>query len=96
MEQKDLARLLGKNESEISKWITGTHNFTLKTISKNEAVLDESILVLNEKDKVQRPIILYFKNPEYIVEPKKGSSNIPVSWNTSIQSVPQTTSNYLN
>lgn len=41
--QKDLADLLGKRESEISKWMRGTHNFTQKTIAKIEAVLGETI-----------------------------------------------------
>ncbi len=31
--QRDLARLTGKSESEISKWLTGRHNFTMKTLS---------------------------------------------------------------
>lgn len=43
--QKDLANLLGKKESEISKWLTGTHNFTYKTIGKIEAVLGEQIIL---------------------------------------------------
>ena len=77
MEQKDLAHLLDKNESEISKWMTGTHNFTLKTISKIEAVLGESILLLNEDVKVHKPVIFYFNSPEYRIEPKKNSSNVP-------------------
>lgn len=37
--QKDFARQLHKRESEISKWMTGRHNFTLQTIAKIEAVL---------------------------------------------------------
>lgn len=41
--QKDLADLLGKSESEISKWLSGTHNFTLKTLSKIESVLGGKI-----------------------------------------------------
>ena len=41
--QRELAQLLGKSESEVSKWMRGTHNFTLKTIAKLEAVLDEPI-----------------------------------------------------
>jgi transcriptional regulator with XRE-family HTH domain len=49
LEQKDLARLLEKNESEISKWMTGTHNFTIKTITKIESVLDASILRIEDK-----------------------------------------------
>lgn len=43
-EQKDLAKALGKKESEISKWMSGTHNFTIKTIAKIEAVLNEPII----------------------------------------------------
>lgn len=42
--QRDLSNLLGKSESEVSKWLTGTHNFTLKSISKIEAVLNEKII----------------------------------------------------
>lgn len=49
LEQKDLSKLLGKNESEISKWMTGTHNFTIKTITKIENVLDASILRIENK-----------------------------------------------
>lgn len=41
--QRQLAEMLGKKESEISKWMRGTHNFTIKTIAKLEAVLGESI-----------------------------------------------------
>lgn len=43
--QKDLANLLGKKESEISKWLRGTHNFTIKTIGKIETVLGEQIFL---------------------------------------------------
>ena len=32
MSQKDLAEKLGKSEAEISKWMRGTHNFTISTI----------------------------------------------------------------
>ena len=42
--QRDLAKMLGKKESEISKWMQGTHNFTLKSISKIEAALGETII----------------------------------------------------
>ena len=33
-DQKTLAKALGKSESEISKWMTGTHNFTLKSLTR--------------------------------------------------------------
>ena len=44
MEQKDLAVLLEKSESEISKWMSGTHNFTIKTLSKIQSVLEAPII----------------------------------------------------
>lgn len=42
--QRDLALLLGKRESEISKWMRGTHNFTLSTIAGIQDALGEKIL----------------------------------------------------
>lgn len=44
LKQKDLANLLGKKESEISKWMRGTHNFTIETVSSIENVLGIPIL----------------------------------------------------
>ncbi|GAF05871.1 helix-turn-helix domain-containing protein [Saccharicrinis fermentans] len=52
-EQKDLAKALGKTESEISKWMTGTHNFTMKTLTKIEAVLGEPILQTVKQDNAE-------------------------------------------
>lgn len=42
--QKQLADMMGKKPSEISKWLSGEHNFTLKSISKLEAELGESLI----------------------------------------------------
>lgn len=42
--QKKLALALGKSESEISKWFSGTHNFTLHTLSKLQDILGETII----------------------------------------------------
>ncbi|CAH0999454.1 hypothetical protein LEM8419_00754 [Neolewinella maritima] len=42
--QNDLAKALGKQESEVSKWLTPGHNFTLKSLAKIEAALEVSIL----------------------------------------------------
>ena len=47
--QRDLANLLGMRESEISKWMRGTHNFTLQSIAKIEAALGESIIMTPSK-----------------------------------------------
>lgn len=42
--QKEFAQKLGKNESEVSKWLTGMHNISLKSIAKMEAVLKADII----------------------------------------------------
>lgn len=44
--QKQFAKKLGKSESEISKWLSGTHNFTYKTLSKIEFALGEEIIMI--------------------------------------------------
>ncbi|RBQ11581.1 hypothetical protein DRW42_02830 [Pedobacter miscanthi] len=46
LKQKDLARLLNKKEAEISKWMGGLHNFTLRTISAIEVALNEQIVLI--------------------------------------------------
>ena len=42
--QKELATRLGKSEAEVSKWLTGSHNLTLRSISKIEAALGIDII----------------------------------------------------
>ena len=41
--QKELAQMLGKKESQVSKWMTGTHNFTIKTLALLEVKLGAPI-----------------------------------------------------
>lgn len=38
--QKDFAKMMGKNEAEVSRWLSGMHNFTLATIAKISAALE--------------------------------------------------------
>lgn len=38
--QKQLAKKMGKTEAEVSRWLGGTHNFTLRTIAKISDALD--------------------------------------------------------
>jgi transcriptional regulator with XRE-family HTH domain len=45
MKQKEFAGLLDKKESEISRWLTGKHNLTLRTITTMEAVLETDIIM---------------------------------------------------
>ena len=46
MTQKELARKLGKTETEVSRWLSGTHNLTLSTISKVSVALGEDIVII--------------------------------------------------
>ena len=45
LSQKALADLLNKQESEVSRWLSGLHNFTLKTLTRVEAVLGEDLIL---------------------------------------------------
>lgn len=67
--QKDLASKLGKSEAEVSKWLSGMHNLTLKSISKMEAVLQENIILTPKIAKKT------FSKNNYIVLNVYGSSN---------------------
>ena len=44
MTQKEFAKAVGKTETEVSRWLGGTHNFTLKTIAKISSVLGCNII----------------------------------------------------
>lgn len=46
LSQKDLAVMLRKRESEVSKWLTGRHNFTMHTIAKIESALGCKLVAL--------------------------------------------------
>ena len=44
MTKRDLARLTGKKESEVSRWFMLGHNFTCKTIAMIQLALGEKIV----------------------------------------------------
>lgn len=46
--QADFAKAAGKKEAEISKWMSGHHNFTIGTIAFIESVLDEGIISVKQ------------------------------------------------
>lgn len=60
--QRDLATLMGKKESEISKWMQGTHNFTLKSLAKIESVLGEKLIVAPKINEVlvKKEVLAFF------------------------------------
>ena len=48
MSQKDLAQKLGKTETEVSRWLCGTHNITMATLAKIAVALDDDIIVTTQ------------------------------------------------
>ena len=50
MTKRDLARLTGKKESEVSRWFAFGHNFTCKTIALIQQALGVPIIEIAGKD----------------------------------------------
>jgi len=50
--QKRLAAEMDKKPSEISKWLNGEHNFTLRSLARLEAELGESIITVPRRENV--------------------------------------------
>ena len=44
--QKQLAEKIGETEAEVSRWLGGTHNFTLRTIAKISDTLGVKLLTI--------------------------------------------------
>ena len=51
--QKELAKRLGKTETEVSRWLSGTHNLTLSTICKISTALGEDIVTVPNCKKIK-------------------------------------------
>lgn len=49
--QNDLATKLGKTDSEVSKLLSGFHNFTLRSLAKLEVALGEDIITTPKEAK---------------------------------------------
>lgn len=43
---KEWASQIGKTEAEVSRWVSGTHNFTLRTLAKISVALGEDLIKL--------------------------------------------------
>nr|WP_321358700.1 helix-turn-helix transcriptional regulator [uncultured Draconibacterium sp.] len=75
--QKDLAKSLGKTESEISKWMTGTHNFTIKTITKIEAILGESIIETSSSEKYSHVKSISISDLDFLFKTSRKTKKLP-------------------
>jgi transcriptional regulator with XRE-family HTH domain len=77
--QRDLAKRLGKSETEISRWMQGTHNFTMATLKKIERALGAPILV------VAGTLEKRIKYQTVIIERERSFSSKPQSYSPSSQ-----------
>ncbi len=73
--QKDLAKALGKKTSEVSKWLSGMHNLTLRSIAKLETALGEDLLVLKKRqaDKTNqspKDSLVFYLKPDDVCQPE--------------------------
>jgi hypothetical protein BACCOPRO_00729 len=51
--QHEFASRMGKRDSEISRWLTGTHGFTTATLAKISAVLGEPIVEVRRESETK-------------------------------------------
>ena len=51
--QREFASLMGKRESEISRWLTGSHGFTTTTLAKISVALGEPVVVVKKEPQVR-------------------------------------------
>ena len=80
LSQKEFARQMEKTEAEVSRWLSGTHNFTFATIAKIESVLGTELLFCNTPQPVKlipyfipvakhEDVVLVDKNKKYNYKP---------------------------
>lgn len=50
--QKEFAKMLGKRPSEVSKWLSGTHNFTHDTLVDIQSALKVELLNTHKVDNI--------------------------------------------
>ncbi len=79
--KKIFAEKLGKNPSEITKWLSGTHNFTLAVITEICVVLEVEFTELFEKEKV------HYITPKEIKVKQNASEHIRISANGSFKEI---------
>ena len=61
--QADLANAMHKKESLISLWLSGRHNFTIRTISEIETVLGEELIAVKHYRKPSEVVDGYRISP---------------------------------
>ena len=54
LSQKDFARMMGKTETEVSRWLSGTHNLTLATLCKISTALEADVIKVTDGELVSK------------------------------------------
>lgn len=44
--QKEFAHMIGHTQAEVSRWLSGTHNFTLATLAKISVALEVNLFTI--------------------------------------------------
>ncbi|MFY7910651.1 MAG: helix-turn-helix domain-containing protein [Emticicia sp.] len=57
MAKKEFAQKVGRKPSEITKWLSGTHNFTLDTLTDIEQVLNIKLITDKRKAPAQKQVL---------------------------------------
>lgn len=63
LSQADLAKKTGKTPAEVSRWMSGTQNFTVKTIALIESALGEKLISVNQYRKPSQVVDGYSLSP---------------------------------
>lgn len=56
--KKQFADALGKRPSEITKWLSGQHNFTIRTLSQLSVFFGKSLITVSIGRKAAKPYIV--------------------------------------
>lgn len=79
LKQKDLADRLGKSEAEVSKWLAGMHNFTLRSLSKLEAALEATVICTPRNLQKSVKVTTHIRMGSVNTVKHKGGGDFPIT-----------------
>jgi len=90
--QKELADLMQKRESEISKWLSGNHNFTIRSLAKLEEALKTQIVFTKfDRPNITVQVEIKYSEPEIkvnkVIEESIASNDLTVKENYQVAKI---------
>lgn len=67
----DFAKHIKRSPTEVSRWVSGTHNLTQSTLSEIAMGLDVELIELFTKREMAQPIVLNYKMNVKDIKPSK-------------------------